>query len=95
MNHEIERRLLNLACDITIRLDRIHDEELAKFRHLAKSTGQRTRGDRVKKFSLEPDDHMKWIYDPQHPDYNSKHAEYLRKRRAHAISIAPQWMFYR
>ena len=95
MNHEIENALTNLACDITIKLDRIHDEVLAKFRHLAKSTGQRTRIDRVKKFSLEPDDHMKWIYDQQHPDYNSKHAEYLRKRRAHAISIAPQWMFYR
>ena len=91
--NDIERRLHQLSIKIEIALDRIHDEALAKFRHLAKSTGQRTRVDRVKKFSLEPDDHMKWIYDPQHPDYNAKHAEYLRKRRAHAMSIAPRWMF--
>lgn len=47
MNHEIERRLLNLACDITIKLDRLHDELLAKLRTMARSVGQRTRVDRI------------------------------------------------
>ena len=47
MNHEIKRRLLNLACDITIKLDCLHDELLAKLRTMARSTGQRTRADRL------------------------------------------------
>lgn len=32
---------------ITERLNQIHDEAIAKFRSLAKSTGQRTRSDRL------------------------------------------------
>ena len=49
MNHEIENALTNLACDITIKLDRLHDELLAKLRSMAKSVGQRTRVDRIHK----------------------------------------------
>ena len=49
MNNDIERALWRLAGMITYRLNKIHDEALAKFRSLAKSTGQRTRVDRVKK----------------------------------------------
>lgn len=46
MNHEIENALTNLACDITIKLDRLHDELLAKLRTMARRTGQATRADR-------------------------------------------------
>ena len=101
MNDDIKWRdktypaLEMLRFDFNRRLNQIHDEALAKFRTLARSTGQRTRVDRVKKFSLEPDDHMKRSYDPRHPDYNSDHAEYLRERRARAMSSVPRWMFYR
>ena len=42
--------------------------------------------------SLEPDEHMRWIYDPYHIDYNSERAKWLRERRAHAIANAPDWM---
>lgn len=49
MNHEIENALTNLACDITIKLDRPHDELLAKLLTMARSTGQATRVDRVMK----------------------------------------------
>ncbi len=44
--NDIERRLHQLSIKIEIALDRIHDEALAKFRKLARSTGQRTRTDR-------------------------------------------------
>lgn len=47
MNHEIENALTNLACDITIKLDRLHDELLAKLRTMARRTGQATRADRL------------------------------------------------
>lgn len=47
MNHEIENALTNLACDITIKLDRLHDELLAKLRTMARRTGQATRVDRL------------------------------------------------
>lgn len=43
---DTERRLNQLSIKIEIALDRIHDEALAKFRKLARSTGQRTRIDR-------------------------------------------------
>lgn len=46
MNTEIEKRLIRLAAKFNAALDQIHDEALAKFRKLAKSTGQRTRTDR-------------------------------------------------
>ena len=48
-NPVIAARLFNLEAAINARLDRIHDEALAKFRSLARSTGQRTRTDRVAK----------------------------------------------
>ena len=38
-----------LGIKINAELDRIHDEAIAKFRTLAKSTGQRTRTDRLLK----------------------------------------------
>ncbi len=44
--NDIERRLHQLSIKIEIALDRIHDEALAKFSKLARSTGQRTRTDR-------------------------------------------------
>ena len=47
MNHEIENALTNLACDITIKLDRLHDELLAKLRSMARSVGQKTSVDRL------------------------------------------------
>jgi len=43
--------------------------------------------------SLEPDEHMRWIYDPRHPDYNTARAKDLRKRRAEALNQCPAWMF--
>ena len=36
-----------LGIKINAELDRIHDEAIAKFRTLAKSTGQRTLADRL------------------------------------------------
>lgn len=44
------------------------------------------------KLSLEPDPHMRWIYDYTHPDYNSDRAKDLRARRDAAFRSAPQWM---
>lgn len=44
------------------------------------------------RFSLEPDEHMRWIYDFRHPDYNSDRARNLRDRRAAALRSCPQWM---
>lgn len=43
---DTERRLHQLSIKIEIALDRIHDEAMAKFRTLARSTGLRTRIDR-------------------------------------------------
>lgn len=38
-----------LRLDFNRRLNKIHDEAIARFRSLAKSTGQRTRVDRIHK----------------------------------------------
>ena len=46
----------------------------------------------MKRISLEPDEHMRWIYDYTHPDYNSSRAKDLRERRAAALRSAPKWM---
>lgn len=43
-----EQKLAALEAEINAALDMIHDLALRKFRTLAKSTGQRTRVDRVK-----------------------------------------------
>ena len=43
-------------------------------------------------FSLSPDDCMRWIYDYNHPEYNSDRARWLRERRAAALRNAPKWM---
>ena len=48
----------------------------------------------MERFSLEPDEHMKWIYDSKHPDYNTDMAKDLRNRRANALSQCPQWMIW-
>jgi len=48
-NPIIAARLFNLEAAINVRLDKIHDEALAKFRTLARPTGQRTRTDRAAK----------------------------------------------
>lgn len=47
MNEELEARLWKLLLDIDAGLTRIQDEAIAKFDWLAKSTGQRTRVDRL------------------------------------------------
>jgi hypothetical protein len=44
----------------------------------------------VKKFSLKPDPHMRWIYDQSFQD--DPKAKDLRARRDAAIRSAPQWM---
>lgn len=48
-NPDIGFLLMRLEAEFNAALDRIHDEALAKFRSLARSTGQRTRTDRVAK----------------------------------------------
>ena len=47
MSDEIEQRFWQLRLDIASRLDRLHDALLAKLRTMARSTGQRTRADRL------------------------------------------------
>lgn len=47
MTAQINAYLYDLEAYINTELDRIHDEALAKFRTLARSTGQRTRVDRL------------------------------------------------
>lgn len=42
-------RLSELALRIQVELDRIHDQAICNFDRLARSTGQRTRIDRVMK----------------------------------------------
>ena len=44
------------------------------------------------KLSLEPDAYMAWIYENNHPDYNTPRAKHLREARSLAIRSAPQWM---
>lgn len=44
--------------------------------------------------SLDPDDHMKWIYDQSPPDYHGDEAKWLRERRAAALASAPRWMIH-
>ena len=46
----------------------------------------------MKMLSLEPDENMRWIYDPSHRDYNTEMAEDLRNRRAAALRSCPRWM---
>ncbi len=46
----------------------------------------------VRRLTLEPDEHMRWIYDYTRPDYNSDQARYLRERRAAALRNCPLWM---
>lgn len=48
----------------------------------------------MKNLTLQPDEHMRWIYDPSHPDYNSPRAERLRERRAQALHHVPQYLRY-
>lgn len=47
MNPDIGFLFLRLEAEFNACLDRIHDEAIAKFRTLAKSTGQRMRADRL------------------------------------------------
>lgn len=47
MTEEIRRMLANLDGRFNAALDLIHDELLAKLRTMARSTGQRTRTDRL------------------------------------------------
>jgi len=42
--------------------------------------------------SLQPDEHMKWIYDTTHPEYNSDRAKDLRARRQAALNSCPRYM---
>ena len=46
----------------------------------------------MSKLSMHPDEWMRWIYDPSHPDYHSARAKDLRARRAAALYSLPQWM---
>jgi hypothetical protein len=43
-------------------------------------------------WSLEPDEHMRWIYDTSHRDYHSPMAEDLREARRRALCQLPEWM---
>lgn len=44
--------------------------------------------------SLQPDDHMKWIYDSRDPRYNDSATKDLRERRFMALHNAPRWMIH-
>ena len=44
------------------------------------------------KLSLNPDPHIRWIYDYTHRDYSTAYAEDLRRRREAALRNAPRWM---
>jgi len=47
MNEVIEQRLLDLEWLLWRDLDRLHEKLLAELRTMARSVGQRTRGDRL------------------------------------------------
>ena len=47
MNPEIDYRLWSLKAGFNLKLDRLHDELLAKLRTMARSTGQAMRVDRL------------------------------------------------
>jgi hypothetical protein len=49
MTPEIGFRLMALEAEFNAALDKIHDALLAQLRSMAKSVGQRTRVDRMKK----------------------------------------------
>lgn len=44
------------------------------------------------RISLKPDDHIRWIYDRRHPDYNSERAKHLRASRERALASCPAWL---
>lgn len=44
---EVGFQLMRLHAEFNAILDRIHDEAIRNFNHLARSTGQRTRVDRL------------------------------------------------
>lgn len=46
----------------------------------------------MKRFSMQPDPDMAWIYDTTHPRYNSPEARDLRNRRDAALCTVPLWM---
>jgi hypothetical protein len=46
----------------------------------------------VKRLSLRPDPWNRWIYQNDHPRYNSDEAKDLRERHGRALQSAPQWM---
>lgn len=46
----------------------------------------------IDKLSLDPDDHMKWIYDQSRPDYHDPRVQSLRDARDRALRSAPEWM---
>lgn len=46
MNPEIDYRLWALEAGLNVKLDKLHNELLAKLRTMARSVGQRTRTDR-------------------------------------------------
>ena len=46
----------------------------------------------MNRLSLEPDERMRWIYDPSHRDYNTDRAKHLREARSRAINSAPEYM---
>lgn len=47
MNEELEARLWELLLNIEVGLDRIHDQAIKRLDSMARSTGQRTRVDRL------------------------------------------------
>jgi hypothetical protein len=47
MTPKTEADLIVMLADLNFRLDRLHDALLAKLRSMARSTGQRTRADRL------------------------------------------------
>lgn len=44
------------------------------------------------RISLQPDEHMRWIYDYSHHEYNSERAKHLRASRERALASCPAWL---
>lgn len=78
-----ERAHMSEHFSVDRRMDRLVEE-------FCRANRNQERG--TKQLSTEPDEDMRWIYDPRHPEYLSEYADRLRKRRAAAMASAPIWM---
>jgi hypothetical protein len=91
------RKLLNLAHDCPCLAQFAHactEYQGVEPAHSDQQIFGRGHGHKSHDFAIAAmcHEHMRWIYDHTHPDYNIERAKHLRDARSRAISTAPEWM---